>query len=400
MKLTQKLVDGIGLAEDRVVWDDDAPGLGLRVQSGKRSWVVRYRVGGVSRQKSLDGHLKLARARTEAAEIRTSAKRGVDRIAEGRAAAEATKREAEAAKARSLGAVVELYLTAAEKRLRPESLRVARMYLRGQWKVLHARPADELTRREIVAVLEPYSGRRTAIQLLRHLSACLSWGMERGLLERHAALGIKPPAQPTSRDRVLSEAELQTILTAADAAPDEGFRSGFADVVKLLLLTAQRRGEVGGMKWSEIDLDRALWSLPSDRTKNKLPHDVPLSRQAVEILRRRHEPGRVHVFGARDTGVLVWQDCRNGLAKPLSLPHWTLHDLRRTAITQMVEIGVAPHIVEAIANHVSGHKAGVAGVYNRATYATEKRAALQRWADHIDRIAAGVADLNVVEFGR
>ena len=209
--MTQKLVDGVALDSDAVIWDHDAPGLGLRVQAGKRSWVVRYRVAGVSRQKSLPGNLPLKRARARAAEIRTGAAGGVDVVEAGRATAETARRQAEVAKARSLGAIVELYLADAEKHLRLASLRVARMYLRGQWKALHARPADELTRREVVAVLEPYAGRRTSIQLLRHLSACLSWGMERGLLERHAATGIKPPAQLTSRDRVLTGAELRTI---------------------------------------------------------------------------------------------------------------------------------------------------------------------------------------------
>ncbi len=222
-------------------------------------------------------------------------------------------------------------------------------------------------------------------------------GVERGLLERHAATGIKPPAEAASRDRVLSAAELRAIWLAADAAPGTSF---FGDVVKLLLFTAQRRGEVGGMCWSEIDLDRELWILPAERCKNDRLHSVPLSPQAVAILRKRYESSRIHVFGPKDTGVLVWQDCRDSFAKPLGLPHWTLHDLRRTAVTGMAEIGIQPHIIEAIVNHVSGHKAGVAGTYNRALYSQEKRAALQRWADHVERVVTGEANANIVAFGR
>src|SRR5829696_7403740 len=116
MKLTQKAVDGIGLAEDRVVWDDEAPGLGLRVQAGKRTWIVRYRVGGVSRQKSMPGALPLRQARVRAAEIRTGATGGVDVVAAGRAAEQARK-QAEAARLRSLGTLVEQYLADAPKRL-------------------------------------------------------------------------------------------------------------------------------------------------------------------------------------------------------------------------------------------------------------------------------------------
>ena len=179
MKLTQKVVDGIGLDTDRVVWDDDMPGLGLRVQAGKKSWIVRYRVAGVQRQKSLDGHLKLARARENAGLIRAAAVQGVDRIAEGRAKAEAGRRQAETARARSLGAIVEKYLADAERRLRPASYKVAKLYLEGPkyWRQLHDRPADELGRREILAVLQPWAGRITARQMLAHLSGCLSWGV-------------------------------------------------------------------------------------------------------------------------------------------------------------------------------------------------------------------------------
>ena len=398
MRLSQKVVDGIALAEDRVVWDDDAPGLGLRVQAGKRSWVVRYRIAGVSRQKSLPGNLPLKQARSRAAEIRAAAAGGLDVVETGRVAAVEARKKVEAAKARSLGTIVEAYLAAAPTHLRPASLRLARMYLRKHWSSLHDRPADELGRREVVACMQPYAGRVTAIQMLRHLSACLTWAVDQGLLERHAATGIKPPAEPTRRERVLNESEIRAVLAAAGAAANGGFRSGFGDVVKLLLLTGQRRGEVGGMRWDEVDLDRAVWNLPAARTKNALPHSVPLSRQAVAILRRRVNPDRVHVFGARDTGILVWQACRDGFAKPLGLPHWTLHDLRRTCVTGMAEIGVAPHVIEAVVNHVWGHKGGIAGIYNRAQYVEEKRTALQRWADHLDRIVSGETTANVLAF--
>ena len=375
MKLTQKAVDGIGLAEDRVVWDEDAPGLGLRVQSGKRTWIVRYRVGGVSRQKSLDGHLKLARARAEAAEIRTSAKRGADIIAEGRAAAEANRRGVEDAKARSLRTIVEKYLVDAQRRLRPASFKVAKLYLEGPkyWVQLHDRPADELGRREILAVLQPWAGRVTSAQMLAHLSACLSWGVESDLLERNCAIGLKPPVEKVDRERVLTNAEMCR-LWAVTAGDDD-----YSKILRLLLLTGQRRGEVGGIRRTELDFDRETWSLPGARTKNKLPHDVPLSRQARKILEQQDGDYLFGKGGFRD-----WWRAKVELDRALNLPEWTVHDLRRTVVTGMAEIGIAPHIVEAVVNHISGHKGGVAGVYNKAKYSKEKRAALQRWADHVE----------------
>src|SRR3954453_1628719 len=129
MKLSQRTVDAQAADTDRVVWDDETPGLGLRVQNGRRSWIVRYRIAGAQRQKSLPGNLPLKKARIRAAEIRTGAQGGADIIADGRATAEAAKREAEASRTRTLGAIVEKYLADAEKRLRPPAQPVARLDL-------------------------------------------------------------------------------------------------------------------------------------------------------------------------------------------------------------------------------------------------------------------------------
>ena len=150
------------------------------------------------------------------------------------------------------------------------------------------------------------------------------------------------------------------------------------------------------MRRAELDFDREIWSLPGARTKNKLPHSVPLSRQVKAILETQDgDP----LFGGT-AGFSEWWRSKVQLDGALDLPAWTVHDLRRTAVTGMAEIGIPPHIVEAVVNHVSGHKGGVAGVYNRAKYSQEKRAALQRWADHLERIVAGEALANVVGFAR
>ena len=138
------------------------------------------------------------------------------------------------------------------------------------------------------------------------------------------------------------------------------------------------------MGWSEIDLDKALWSLPGSRTKNRKPHAVALSTQAVAILEAlpRRE-GRDHVFGEGDGPFSGWSRCKVRLARRCGVAGFTLHDLRRSAGTWMHEIGTEPHIVEAILNHYSGHKGGVAGIYNRATYGPQKARAMQAWADHL-----------------
>ena len=176
----------------------------------------------------------------------------------------------------------------------------------------------------------------------------------------------------------------------------------YGAIVRLLILTGQRREEVGGMLQSEIDTAGALWRIGAERTKNGLPHEVPLSAPALAVLRglrRRKDTGdeRDLVFGSRDGPFSGWSKAKSALDARLTgalgrVPAaWRLHDIRRTVATGMADLGVQPHVIEAVLNHISGHKAGVAGVYNRSTYATEKRAALDMWADHVTTLGeAGI----------
>ena len=184
----------------------------------------------------------------------------------------------------------------------------------------------------------------------------------------------------TTRARVLTDDELKAVWKACDD-------TDHAAIVKLLLLTGQRAAEIGSLRWDEVKDDRI--ELPGQRTKNKRPHTVPLSDPAKAILDRFRKVGRVHVFGRDDAaGFRGWGVSKQRLDERIAkagapLTAWVVHDLRRTAATRMAELGVQPHIVEAVLNHVSGHKSGVAGIYNRATYDREKRAALNLWAEHV-----------------
>ena len=152
------------------------------------------------------------------------------------------------------------------------------------------------------------------------------------------------------------------------------------------------------MLWSELDLDAdaPLWTIGKDRTKNGLPHDVPLSSAAVAILRgvlRRDD--REFVFGSSNGPFQGWSNAKAALDARMAaalkaergdgakLSAWRLHDLRRTVATRLGDQGALPHVVEAILNHISGHRAGVAGIYNRAVYAAEKREALVKWAETV-----------------
>jgi integrase len=211
--------------------------------------------------------------------------------------------------------------------------------------------------------------------------------------EANPVMGTFRIAIEVSRKHVVTNEELAAIWRAC--RDDD-----YGGIVRLLILTGQRRDEVGDIMWSELDLDRGIWVIPRERTKNGLTHEVPLSGVALEILRSiPRRVGRDFVFGEGRGGFSGWSksktrlDARIAKAGAVVRP-WRLHDLRRTAATRLGELGTLPHVIEATLNHISGHKAGVAGIYNRATYAKEKREALNRWADYIhgmkDKPAEGI----------
>jgi integrase len=223
--------------------------------------------------------------------------------------------------------------------------------------------------------------------------------MKQGLAEENPAGAVARIVEPKARERTLSGDELRAVWNATEGLGD------FNTVVRLLLLTGQRREEVAAMTWDEVDEAKALWSIPGQRTKNHRSHDVPLSEQALAIVQNiPRRAGRALLFGERNGGFSGWSQAKRrldekialrrakaaGIQKPdakalqqLALKPWRLHDLRRTVVTGMAEIGIQPHVIEAVVNHISGHKAGIAGVYNRATYAAEKRQALARWGEWV-----------------
>jgi len=238
-------------------------------------------------------------------------------------------------------------------------------------------------RRKIATLLgeiETARGPVSRNRLRSTLSSFFSWCVSEGLLETNPVTGTAKANENGSRDRVLTQEELRKLWRSLG----DGH---FADIVRLLLLTGQRRNEIGLLQWSEVDLARKIIVLGPARTKNSRLHELPLSSQALAILAglpRRNTTD--FVFGER--GFHDWDRPKQPLDQRIGITPWRIHDLRRTAATGMAERGVLPHIVEAILNHVSGHKAGVAGTYNRARYADEMRTALQRWADHIDQITS------------
>jgi integrase len=172
----------------------------------------------------------------------------------------------------------------------------------------------------------------------------------------------------------------------------------YGKIVRLLILTGARRDEIGGMTWNELDSDNRAWTLPAERSKNGRALKLTLPGLAWEIIESTtHRTFNDHLFGIGKNGFNNWYSTKNALHQRSGTTGWTVHDLRRSAATGMADIGIQPHVIEAVLNHVSGHKAGVAGIYNRSSYEREVKNALAIWADHVASITSG-EDRKILQF--
>jgi len=380
VKFTVKTTAGVKLEgkPERIVFDDDIKGFGLRVrEGGSQTWIYQYRIGSKQRRMVLGSatSVPLTVARENAGRLEARVKLGGDPAMDK----ETARRNAD----ETFGVLVDRYLAARQSKWRPNTGREVRRHLTKYAKSLHRFPiaaVSQLNISNLLDTLAKESGDATSNRVRANLSTFFSWAIKKGIdLPKGNVASYTEKQKENSRARVLSDGEFKTIWGACH---DDAFRA----ILKLLLLTGQRKSEIGFLRWDEVRDEQIL--LPGARTKNKRDHAVPLSDAAKEILERFHADGRTHVFCRYDTGFGGWNTAKLELDARIakagkSLEHWTLHDLRRTAATRMADLGVQPHIVEAVLNHVSGHKADVAGIYNRATYDKEKREALNLWADHV-----------------
>jgi integrase len=351
------------------LWDTHVTGFGARRQTNGVFYYVRYRHNGTQTVKSIGRHGPLTpdTARAKAKQILGVVAGGIDPFAQ-------------ALSGEGFPQAVERYLERKRSSLKPDSFLGAQRYLCNHSAPLHR--LGQIDRRKIAALLgdiETNSGPTARNRARSALSAFFAWTITEGLLETNPVAGTAKADEGNSRERVLTKDELRQLWRSLG-------EDRFGDVVRLLLLTGQRRNEIGKLQWGEIDLTRKLLVLAPARTKNSRQHEVPLSSQAVAILERQpRRNSSDYLFGRR--GFSDWAVAKTKLDQRVGIAEWRLHDLRRSAATQMSELGVSPWIVEAVLNHQSGHKAGVAGIYNRAKHTDEMREALQRWADYIDRIA-------------
>jgi integrase len=215
------------------------------------------------------------------------------------------------------------------------------------------------------------------------LSKMFAWLIEKRRLSVNPCRGVARPAALKARDRVLTDAELVAFWRATDAE-----RVEFGALLKLLLLTGCRLNEVAGMRRAELSDDGATWTIPGERTKNARAHVVPLSPLVRELIAGVGTDGDL-VFTTNGTSPISgWWKIKNRLDAVTQIPKWRLHDLRRTFVTGLAELGIRPDVIELAVNHVSGLRGGIAGVYNRSELLPERRAALERWATHVQGLVA------------
>jgi integrase len=412
----------------RFVRDAGSRSLFLVIQpSGFKSWVMRFRRSGGAAAKLVLGPLDLSRrapssepeigqpltlvaARQLAAKINTERASGRDVVADHKARKHRQRVKIAEAAVNSFAAAgrdfVERHAktktrgwreTARNLGFNADDLAPNMGGLAHRWADRDVRSIDA---HDLYAVVEearrlgtpgiPVRGEKISESRARHLHDALSgmfgWLVRHRRVETNPMARVHKPDKAKARDRVLTNAEVAKLWTAADAVTEP-----FGAVIKLLLLTGARLNEIGQLRWEEVSDDCSTLTIPGSRTKNKLALSIFLPPAARDIISsvQRHD-GCAYAFTTNGiTAISGWSKTKRRLDAAMGIPAWRIHDLRRTTATGMAEIGVPPHIVEAVLNHVSGAKAGVAGIYNRAAYSAEKKIALEQWADNIASVVSG-----------
>jgi integrase len=417
MKLTERKIEALTTGrgqKDRLVFDDAQRGLAVRVTaSGGRTYLCQYTLNHQKWRVPLGScsALSLLKAREAAATIMGDVAKGRNPAAERKeaAAAEWAKR----VRGRLTLAVLiqdwaRLHLAHRRPRYATEAVRALRHALAKHLD----RSAEDLDRATVVHALDSLSrrhehkGRRTGVssrgtaiagRTAAYGRACFSWAIKRGTVRSNPFAELPLPTTINKRDRVLNDEEAAAVWRAACEATHP-----FGAIVRLLMLTGQRREEVAGMRWAELSQDLATWTIPATRTKNGVPHLVPLSEPARKLLHAfsSDRPGDVEgahqraklalVFpGERGTLFSGWSKAKSALDTASGVSGWWLHDLRRTLATGLQRLGVRLEVTEAVLNHLSGSRAGVVGIYQRHDWADEKRSALNAWSAHLLATAEG-----------
>ena len=392
-------------AKRREIPDAVLPGLYLLVQpSGHKSWALRYRFAGkpkkltlgrvlIDRATDIDDDPVLGQSMT-LAEARRAAKSALQTLGEGQDPAR-KKKAAKALQAiadnRGGDIVRELAKAFVERYSKPRnrSWREIERQFKSEINPLWGdRQVVEVRKRDVIELLDGIVDRGspvTANRVFATVRKFFSWLVERDVLETSPCAGVKRPTAEKPRSRVLNDDEIVRFWKIAG-----GMEYPFGPMFQLLLLTGQRRQEVGGMVWRELDLaSEPTWSLPQERTKNGKAHHVPLAPLAVEIIedlpRIKGSPFLFSTTGTTPASGYSRAKARLDklMAEEEGIEPWTLHDLRRTMASKMAGLNINLPVIEKCLNHVSGSFRGIVGVYQHHEFREEKRRAFNAWADYV-----------------
>jgi integrase len=398
LKLTKTSIDLLSTpSSDVIYWDAAFPGFGVKVTpKGRKVFVVLYRTGGAGsklRKYTIGpyGRVTLHQARVAAQKVFAAKLEGRDLAAEKREA----RRRIVADRVEDL---LETFIVQHVSQNR-SAYEISRLLRREMGKPWSGRSIHEITKRDVVDVISAIEQRGapgTANKTLKVIKTFLRWCVGRAVLDRSPAEGVPMPAKVIARDRVLTDRELAQIILAA-----RQMSGPYGGIVELLALTGQRREEVAAMMWGELDLHQRVWTLPKSRTKNAKEHAVHLSEQSMAVLLRTtvRGPFVFTVLGSKP--FREFSRTKRQIDELSGVTGWRLHDLRRTCVSGMARLGVAPHVADKILNHQSGTISGVAAVYQRHEFLAERQAALDLWGAHIGRILGeishdGRVDLKIV----
>ena len=351
------------------------PGFSIRIfPTGRKVFTLKYRYG-VKQRRLILGvfpRMSLGQARERAIEGLRLVDEGID----------------PAARRRQLGTRVEAVcddFIRQYARPRNRSWKEADRILRREFVAVHGqRDIRDIRRADILDLMDGAIERGAEYQANRihsNLRKLFNWCVERGIVETSPVTGIKSPTRERARDRVLVDDEIRAVLQACGEEPYP-----YGPFTRLLLATGQRRGEVSQMRWSQIDLDNRVWVVPAELSKNGKPHVVPLSDFAMRALMAIPRfPDCDWVFTTtRRVSINGFSKALRHIQTRSKTADWRFHDLRRTAASGMARLGVAPHVIEKVLNHISGTISGVAAVYNRYGYDAERRDALEKWGKFLD----------------
>jgi integrase len=387
IKLTKGVIDELSTPiKDHVYWDVACPGFGVKVTpKGRKVFIVLYRTGGAgSRLRKYTigpyGRVTLHQARAAAQQIFAAKLEGRDPATERR----------DARRRMTTDQVHDLLESFIAKHVsQNRSARAISQMLRRELGPYLKRSIHEIGKRDIMDVVSAVEQRGAPVaanKVLKAIKTFLRWCVGRAVLDRSPADDIPLPTKEVARDRVLSDDELARVILSA-----RQIGGPYGGIVELLALTGQRREEVARCVWDEIDFDGRIWSLPNQRTKNAKLHTVHLSDQAIAVLKQAKRQGKF-IFSI--TGTNPFQDFNNGkrnLDGLSGITGWRLHDLRRTCVSGMASLGIAPHVADKILNHQSGTISGVAAVYQRHQFLAERKEALEKWGVHVAQIVSAAS---------